>query len=211
MTPGRFGKGVSVCKCDLISPEKPDPKAADSDLKWKPIDDFGNIQQTASSSEFDEVWHAIFSDYRDRSSGVIQRKPWVGGSNMTSTFKVYHESRIARDAEEIARLKDYIKNSDKNLDRIGADLVRANVNAGKLTEENQRLRSDVKILTETCRGWEKSGFKTIETIGTQKERIEKLTASLDLFLTLKPRTGEEEWMHQTAREALASDSGGADE
>lgn len=36
----------------------------------------------------EDEWYVVFSDYRDLSRGVIQKTPWMGGSNMTSTFKV---------------------------------------------------------------------------------------------------------------------------
>lgn len=35
-----------------------------------------------------DEWYAIFSDYKDLTSGAITKIPWSGGSNATSTFKV---------------------------------------------------------------------------------------------------------------------------
>lgn len=48
-------------------------------------------------------WWAIFPDYRDLSSGVLQSKPWGGGSNMTSDFEVvsaYEYDDLTRSLED---------------------------------------------------------------------------------------------------------------
>ena len=36
----------------------------------------------------EDEWHAIFSDWQNLDHGLLQKIPWLGGSNMTSTFVV---------------------------------------------------------------------------------------------------------------------------
>ncbi len=58
-----------------------------------------------------KTWWAIFPDYRDLSAGVLQDKPWAGGSNMTSDLKgieTYHYDTLQIEADKLAEaLKFY--------------------------------------------------------------------------------------------------------
>lgn len=56
-----------------------------------------------------KVWHAIFPDYRDLSSGVLQDKPWGGGSNMTSDFQVVDYTSYQELERKLAKAKEALK------------------------------------------------------------------------------------------------------
>lgn len=36
----------------------------------------------------EDEWWAVFSDYRNTTTGTISKIPWKGGSNMTAVYKV---------------------------------------------------------------------------------------------------------------------------
>ena len=62
---------------------------------------------TATSSSMSDdkkprEWTAIFSDFQDLSSGILQDEPWLGGSNMTSTFKVIEKPAYQKAVDDIA-------------------------------------------------------------------------------------------------------------
>jgi hypothetical protein len=171
---------------------KPDVKAAESHDHSQYSSGCATCNVKASSPGFDS-WDYV-------ASGVdAEMCRYFGRVTTAEELRIAkHASKFqhARDAEEILSWRE------KNL---GLVLERE-----KLTEENQRLRDEVakyeNLKKLTDERIERDKWR-VQQVKDQAESISKLTAVLELFLTLKPRTGEEYFMHQAAREALASDRG----
>lgn len=90
---------------------------------------------TIKSAKTEDVWTAIFHDYRDLSKGLIQKESWNGGSNMTSTFEVIRKDKFDALKSQFVGMVGFSNDTKKNADYLRDELKKTEAERDSLKEK----------------------------------------------------------------------------